>query len=901
MSLTARLRSWLRATFHRRELEQAMNEELRFHRDRYAEDLRQSGVPPEEARRRAAAELGSIEARKEECREAVGLRLLDELRADLRYAVRLLRRSPAFAVVAVLSLGLGIGANTAIFTLVDTVLLKSMPVKEPSKLFFVDNSGGKSGGSSGPPYPCFEILRDHNRYFTGMAAFDQAGPMNVTIDGLREHVRGQYASASYFDVLGVPAVYGRVFTPADNLSSAAGGPDAPPAVISETLWEHRFDRSPSILGKRIEVGQTWVTIVGVTPRAFRGLQAGSPVDLTVPMALSGNSLSAKHSWWFSVVGRLKDRASIEQARADLDGMFQSYMTDTGEKDRRYFNGIVLVPAGKGLNDLRSDLATPLWIVMAIVGLVLLIGCANLANLLIARASARRSEIAVRLAIGASRGRLMKQMLTEGGLLVVMGAAAGLLFARWGVSTLVGFFAGRQEWILLEPQFDVRVIAFTAAVAAVTGLLFSIAPVLHATRVDAAKPDGGGGSSLPRPRAGAGQALVVIQVALSLVLLSGAALFVRTLHNLNSIQAGFSRHGVLTMHVDHTLLPRYDPKRNAYTEHTELARMWGDLLERLDAVPGMSSVALSTMSPLSRRDRGVLIAVPGAELPKRGQDAGIHLNHVTPGYFETFGIRLREGRTFSPSDQPTSPRVAMLNATAAKFYFGQASPVGRMISFPGQRIPDPYQVVGIVEDARYDDLRQEPRRIAYLPLSQSIDRIGRVIVGVRPATDPSGVHRAVTDAAIRSVPGAFVSNIVSIDQQIDDSMLQERLVAMLASVFGGLALVLACIGVYGILSYAVQRRTREIGIRLAIGAQRPAMMWLVLRETIVLVAIGLLLGIPVVLAAARFVKSQLFEVASTDPLAIAAAMLVLSAAAVVAAYLPARRASGIDPMIALRYE
>jgi predicted permease len=902
VSLSDRVRSWLRASLRRRALERAMEDEFQFHRARYAEDLERSGLPPEEARRRAYAEFGSVDARKEECRSMLGLRLLDELRVDVRYAWRLLRRSPAFAIIAVLSLGLGIGANTAIFTLLDTVMLKSLPVNDPGRLFFVDNSGGKSGGNSGPPYPCFEILRDRNRYFSGMAAFKAGASMNVTIDGMPERVRGQYASASYFDVLGVPAVYGRVFTAADEGLSRAGTSSSPVAVISETFWERRFGRDPAIVGKTIQVGRTWVTIVGVTPKAFRGLQVGSPADLTVPMAVSGNRLTATENWWFSVVGRLKDDVPVEQARLDVDALFQRYMTDIGLKGdaRVYFDRIVLVPAGKGLNDLRRDFATPLWIVTTIVGLVLLIGCANVANLLIARASARRGEIALRLAIGASRGRLIRQLITEGALLAALGAAGGLLFARWGVATLVRFFEGGQQWIMLEPHFDGRVLAFTAGVSTLTAFLFSVAPALQATRVDAARPDDGGRTSLARPRARVGQALVVVQVTLSLVLLSVAALFIRTLHNLNNVQSGFSRQGVLTMHVEATMLPPYDKARNAYTEHAQLARMWGDLLDGLGALPGVSSAALSTITPLSRRDRGVVIAVPG-EPPKRGPDRGIHVNHVSPAYFETFGIRLLDGRPFAASDQPTSPRVAILNATAAKFYFGPASPIGRVIDFPGQDIPDPYRVVGVVEDTRYDGLRKEPERMAYLPVSQSIDRLGGIIVGIRGAIDPSRLVGGVRDAAARSVPAAFVSNIVTMNQQIDDSMLQERLVARLASVFGALALVLACIGIYGVLSYAVVRRTREIGIRLAIGAQKRGMIWLVLRETIVLVAIGLMAGVPLILWAARYVKTQLFQVAPNDPLAIAAAMFVLACAAIAAAYLPARRASGIDPLIALRYE
>ena len=577
------------------------------------------------------------------------------------------------------------------------------------------------------------------------------------------------------------------------------------------------------------------------------------------------------------------------------------MSEIGMKGnaREYFDRIALVPAGKGGNDLRRNLATPLWIVMTIVGLVLLIGCANVANLLLARASARRSEIAVRLAIGASRGRLVRQLLTEGAVLVAAGATLGLLVSRWGVSTLVRFFAGGQQRIVLEPHFDVRVLTFTAAVAALTGLLFSIVPALQATRVDAARPDDTNRTSTAKPRARLGQALVVVQVTLSLVLLSGAALFIRTLQNLNSVEAGFSRHGVMTMRVE-APLPPFDAARNAVTEHAQLAHMWQELLDRLSVLPAVTSVGFSTMSPLSRRDRGVLIDVPG-EPQKTERDRSIHLNHVTPGYFDTFGIRLIEGRRFTPGDQPSSLRVAILNKTAVRLYFGQASPIGRLVTFPGQRIPDPYRIVGVVEDTRYDSLRREPDRMAYLPIAQSVDRLGSVIVGVRAAIEPAGLLAGVRDAAARSVPGSAVTNVITLEQQIDDSMLQERLVAMLASVFGGLALVLACIGVYGVLSYAVLRRTREIGIRLAIGARRGSVIWLVVRETVLLIVMALAIGIPIVLLTTRYVKAQLYGVTPGDPAAISLAIVVLVGVAALAAFVPARRASNVDPMIALRWE
>ena len=456
MRLPARLRTWIRASFRRRDFERSMQDEMQLHVDLYEADLRRRGVPDAEAHRRARAEFGSVAARTDECREAVGLRLFDELRADVRFALRLLRQSPTFTFVALLSLGLGIGANTAIFSLVDTVLVKFLPVADPQHLFFVDNSGGKSGGGSGPPYPCYEALRDHNRFLAGIAAFHE-GPVKVTIDGTPEQVLGQYASGSYFDVLGVKAVHGRVLTPRDDSVFGRGGPDGAVAVISHALWARRFGLDPAVLGKAVQVGTDWVTIVGVTPPDFFGLQVGSPIDITVPIMLQPNNLRSKHLWWMSVVGRLKPDASVAQARGDLETLFDAYMNEIGmpREKRGYFSGIELVPADRGSNGLRRDYAEPLLIIMAIVALVLLIGCANVANLLAARASARRNEVAVRLAIGASRSRLVRQMLTEGAVLVSLGAAMGLLVARWGVAFLLRILSGPGDGIRLQPRFDLR--------------------------------------------------------------------------------------------------------------------------------------------------------------------------------------------------------------------------------------------------------------------------------------------------------------------------------------------------------------------------------------------------------------------------------------------------------------
>jgi predicted permease len=902
MTLFARLRSSIRTRLNPADFERNMDDEMALHVELYEADLRRRGVPAAEAHRRARAEFGSIAARRDECREAVGLRLLDELGADVRFALRLLRQSPAFTLVALLSLGLGIGANTAIFSLVDTVLVKFLPVHEPQHLFFVDNSGGKSGGSSGPPYPCFERLRDHNRFLSGIAAFNE-GSLKVTIDGRPERVFGQYVSGSYFDVLGVTAVHGRVLMPRDDSVFGRGGPDGAVAVISHRFWVRRFDMDPAVLGKAVQVGTDWVTIVGVTPPDFFGLQVGSPIDITVPIMLERNNLRSKQLWWMTVIGRIKPDASVAQARADLEALFDAYMTEIGmpREKRDYFSGIELVPAARGLNALRRDYSEPLLIIMAIVTLVLLIGCANVANLLLARATARRNEMAVRLAIGASRSRLVRQLLTEAAVLVSLGAVIGLLFARWGMSFLASVIAGHGEGILLNPRFDLRVLAFTAAVAVLTALLFSLAPALHATRIDAAKPAAAGMSST-RSRVRMGQSLLVIQVMLSVVLLCGAALFLRTLHNLSTVDAGFAREGVLTVFVQSTLpdgsAPAPTPQESRVT-HARLGAMWEDFIGRISALPGVTSAAAATMSPLTGHDRGVNIAVSGR--PSPDPQRGIHVNQVTAGYFDTLGIGLLSGRSFTTQDRASSLHVVILNETAARTYFSGQNPIGRKVNFPGQRIEDEYEIIGIVRDTRYQNLRTPDERMAYVPIEQSLDPVSSVLISVRGAGDVMRLVAPIRAMAADNLPGGFVSKVATIEQRLQQSLVRERLLSMLATFFAGLALTLACIGLYGIMAYGVVRRTREIGIRMAIGARPESVMWMVVRETLVLVIAGAAIGAMASLVAGRYVTHQLFGVTPRDPLAVTAAILLLLVVAISAGYLPARRASRINPVIALRYE
>jgi len=821
-------------------------------------------------------------------------RLEDEMFLDLRYGLRILLKSKGFTVVAVFSLALGIGANTAIFSLIDAVLLKTLPVERPEQLYFIQNVGPRRPEGGAPPYPCFERFRDQNQSFSSLAAFAPRNP-KVNIDGQVEEVSGQFVSGNYFSLLGVNAILGRMPSLADDAVPGRGGPDGLVAVISYNYWTRRFGQRPEVIGKVIRIGNDPVTIIGVTPPDFYGLSPGRETSISLPMSMEGAEMLAERtSWWFQAVGRLKPGVSVEQARAELDTVFQSYMNETNfnaESRRENFARIALAPASKGLNTLRRQFSRPLQALMAIVAMVLLIACANVANLLLARATARRKEFAVRLALGASRSRLVRQTLTESLLLVSLGGLLGLLFARWGSAFLVSFFATGRGRLFVNLPLDYRVLLFTASVALITGLTFGLAPALQATRINPnpALKDSAGTSSLSRLRLG--KSLVVAQVALSLLLLVGAGLFVRTLHNLKNADAGFQAEGVLTMKVN-------PPETNYQGER--LANLWKDTLARVERLPGVRSASLCALSPLDGGDRGVLVGVSGFT-PRAENEKGIRLNQVSPDYFRTFGIALLQGRGFTNSDNESAPRVALFNEAAARFYFGDRSPIGEQLTFFSGRpnAPAPYQIVGVVRDSRYQNLREPDTRLVYLPMAQRLDRMGRLTLAVRAEGKLTDLAKAISNEMRAIGSDILLTNIATLKEQVDQSLLQERLVATLSLFFGLLALLLACLGLYGVMSYDVARRTREIGIRMALGASARCVVRLVLRETLLWVALGLALGLGAALATTRWAESLLFGLKPNDPLTIGLAAIVLLTVAGVAGYLPARRASRVDPLVALR--
>jgi predicted permease len=625
------------------------------------------------------------------------------------------------------------------------------------------------------------------------------------------------------------------------------------------------------------------------------------VDLTVPIVLApATMLRDKGDWWIDVVGRLKEGTVPAQARSELDGIFQAFMNEgsgktsgTGEVRHDYFDHIELTPAARGLDRLRRQFSKPLLVLMALVGLVLMIACANVANLLLARTTARDREFAVRLALGAGRVRLMRQVLTESLLLVGIGSLLGLLFAVWAGRLLVAFFATGHRGIFVDLGFDARVLAFTACTSLLTGLLFGLVPAFRVTKTTLApalKEQGRGLVGL-RQRLPVAKLLVVVQVALSLVLLIGAGLFVHSLWNLRNLDAGFRADGVLTMRVK--------PDQSAYTEARRLA-LWNEILDRTGRIPGVRSASLSVLSPLSGMHRGVLIDVPGFA-SRSVRDTAISLNHVTAGYFETMGIPVVLGRAFDAGDTGNAPRVALLNETAARFYFSGRSPLGVSIRFPFGKEKPPYQIVGVVRDSRHNSLREEVPRMIYLPVFQAIDDLGSLTLAVRTAGDPSALTPVLSKEARTAGPDILITDVATLASQVDQSLLEERLVSTLASFFGLLALLLASIGLYGTISYAVARRTNEIGIRMALGASGTGVVRLVLRDAARMIAAGMAIGVPAAIAGGRYIRSQLFGLRPADPLTLALACMALAAVALLAGYLPARRASRVDPMTALRYE
>ena len=814
---------------------------------------------------------------------------------DLRYALRQLRKDPGFTAVAVLSLALGIGANTAIFGLIDAVLLKNMPVKDPQELVQVIRIHPRWGVVSPLSYPAFERFRDHNRAFTGMFAVTGIGGMKVQLNGETEQVDGQLVSGTFFSVLGVGAVQGRTFTADDD--RIPGG--HPVAVLSYSYWKRRFALDPSVVGKTLTLDRTLYTVIGVTPPEFFGVSIGRSPDVYLPMSMHTSLLAGPLSNWVQVMARLRPGVIQEQAHVELAGLFSQLLTEIPMSgwtlhDQREFldQRVEVVPAGNGLSGLRRQFSKPLWILMAVVGLVLLIACANVANLLLARAAARQKEIAVRLAIGAGRGRLIRQLLTESILLAALAGSSGLLLAYWTGDLMVAFMSTREATLVIDLHPDLRILLFTSVLSVAAGVLFGLAPALRASSVNltpALKQEVLSNTSRRFP--GLGRALVVSQVAVSLFLLIGAGLFIRTLQNLKTLDAGFKRENLLLFTMDGT--------QSGY-KGIRLGNLYQQVLERLKALPDVRGASLSLVTPIEGGGWSGTVRVRGYAA-RPDEDMNIYLNRVGPGFFGTLGMQVLQGRDFDARDHQNSAKVALINETMAHYFFGSESPIGKHFGWGDAEERSGFEIVGVVKDAKYLNLRAATPRTAYVYAFQDLQSLAWTHFEVRTMGNPNAAIARVR-AEIQSIDQSLtVSGFRTLDQQVNESLREERLIATLSSAFGFLALLLASIGLYGTLSYAVSRRMKEIGIRMALGARQPQVLWMILKETFALVLMGIAIGLPAALLTGHLLSTMLFGLTPTDRTTFALSIVLLTAVTLLAGYLPARRATKVDPMVALRCE
>lgn len=848
---------------------------------------------------------------------------MGSLAQDLRYGVRMLLKSKAFTAVAVLSLALGIGANTALFSLIDAVLLKMLPVKEPSELVLFNWLSGPramvrsiDGNMKRDPvtremtstsfsYWTFEQLRDANESLSQVFAFAPIEQLNVNVDGQAEIAGGQLVTGDYYEGLGVRAAIGRTITRGDDAAEAE-----PVVVITHRYWQRRFSLDPNIVGKTINVNNIAFTVIGVTPPEFFGaLEVGQPADLSLPVALEpqirpgSRDMTQSWSWWIKIMGRLKPGVTAEKVRANLEPAFQRSALDgwnaavarartqgqTPSSEPRDTPLLRVGSGSQGLVDARQSYSQPLAILMIVAGSVLLIACANLANLLLARAGARQKEIAVRLAMGASRWRLIKQLLTESVLLALVGGTVGVVFAYLGKDTLLSLrpWGGRE--LVLNLGIDHRVLVFTIAVSLVTGLLFGLAPALHATRIDLTPALKDNARSLTSgSRSFLTRVLIMVQVSVSLVLMIGAALFVRTLNNLEAVDVGFNRENLL--------LFRVDPRLSGY-QSAQIPDLYQRMTERIEAVPGVRSATMSRHPLLSGSARFQNITVMG---DANQSDDPVYVNTVGANFLETMEMPLLLGRGLMPGDDARAPKVAVVNQTMARKYFGDANPIGRRFGFGGRpENAGQIEIVGVVSGAKYTALREDIAPTIYTPYVQ--DSPGQMNFEVRTAGDAGAMASSVRDA-VREVDGNLpLFDVKTQTQQAEESLAQERLFATLSSFFGVLAMLLACVGLYGVMSFGVTRRTNEIGIRMALGATAPRVMRMVMRETMQVVCLGLVIGLGAAVALTGLVEEMLYGVAPTDRVTISVAAVLMIAVAALAGYIPARRASKVDPMIALRYE
>ncbi|MGD8699686.1 MAG: ABC transporter permease [Gemmatimonadales bacterium] len=868
-----------------------IDREIDFHLAERVDELIARGMTEAEARHEARRRFGHRQTLKERVYDIDVLAWLDSVIADLRYAIRALRANPGFTAVAVLSLGLGIGANTAIFSLINAVMLRSLPVSHPEEI--VQLTMGEGGTSFTNPQ--WEQIRERQEALAGAFAFSDAS-FNLTTGGPVRRAPGAWVSGDYFNVLGVSAAAGRVLQPADDVRGCPGV-----AVLSHSFWQREYGGAADAIGRTISLSGHPFEIVGVTAPGFAGIHVGRSAGVFVPICTidilreGRGILDARSTWFLNVFGRLPTGASLAEARAALVAVAPVVFESTTppqysarEQARYRERTLEAAPAANGLSYVRGQYRDALFALLMVVGVVLLIACANVAQLLLARATARQDEIAVRLAMGSGRVRLARQLLTESVLLALLGAAVGAFFARRSSGIIVGFLSQGGRAVSLDLSLDLRVLAFTIAVATATGVLFGFAPAWRSTRVDPQMAmRGAGRGQLGDSRQRFAKGIVVGQVALSLVLVMAASLLVGSFQRLATLDPGFRPEGVLVVSADWSNLDlSADRERHLPRE----------LLERMRAVPGVRDAGASLITPISGTSWNDDVVVDGVPA-----DEPVWFNGVSDGYMRTLGTDLLAGRDFTPQDKAAAAPVVLVNQSLAQRFFGEASPLGKSISKSlHDSIGPPMEIVGVVEDAKYRRLDEPTLATVYVPFEQTESWRPSVDLALRCEGAPKALIPAVTEV-MREIHPAIAVEFTALHDQLATSLARPRLLALLSGFFGGLALLLAVIGLYGTMSYSVARRRSEIGIRIALGSARTGILRMVAGEAGALVAIGVGLGALLALAATRLVAAFLYGVRASDPLTLALSALLLATVAIAAGLVPAWRAAGVDPMITLREE
>ncbi|HXD34175.1 MAG TPA: ABC transporter permease [Pyrinomonadaceae bacterium] len=819
---------------------------------------------------------------------------------DLRYGVRMLRKRPGFTLVAVLTLALGIGANAAIFSLTDQVLLQSLPVKQPQQLVAITTIDQKADSNNSFSYPMYQDLRDKNEVFSGVIARGGA-QMSISYEGRNDRVRGEMVSGNYFDVLGVRPWAGRLFNQEDDRTPGAH----PVAVLSYGFWERRFGKDQNLIGKTILVNEHPLTVIGVSPPGFYGIEMSNNADVRVPLMMTTvynplpkTRLTSRRHQWLTLMARRRDGVSLPQAQASIGILFQQIRNGEAQQlsqdytaaDREEFLGVKmrLLEGSQGFQDLQKEMKTPLVFLFAATCIVLLILCANLTNLMLARDAVRDQEIAVRLALGAGRLRLLRQWLTEAILLAVLGATAGVLVGSWIKSALVSYVP-QDVRLNLDQPLGWRFFGFTFLMSVIVGVALGLAPALRAARSKSAFAlrgdsrtfvSGGGLFSL---RSG----LILLQVALSLPLLIVSVLFLNSLRNLRGVDTGFGKSNVLVGSINPTL--------NGYTQE-KTKTFYRDLLSGLRSIPGVEAASLATDSPISGSWDRMGLVVEGYQ-PSQGERVNAQSSLVSTDYFRSLGIQLIAGRDFADQDTEGSPKVTIINEKLAHKYFGETNPIGRKIGTEDQ--PDTL-IVGVVKDAQYLNLREPALRHFYTPIAQE-QRLFEMTMHLKTRNEPLAIVDQVRSRLASLDSHIPLYDVKTLDSQIDDSLIQERLMTWLCTAFGALATLLTALGLYGTLAFSVAQRTREIGIRVALGAQSRDVFKLIIGQGMLLVSAGVVLGLGASFALSRFIASLLFGITPTNLMTFLVVSAGLGVIALFACYLPARRATKVDPLVALRYE